>query len=201
MASKRARTTDDRASSGIAGLDGVLGGGFPRGRMYLVQGDPGAGKTTLGLQYLLQGAERGEPTVYVLLSETEEELRSVAGTHGWSLDKIAIVDLQASEESLQTESQYTLFHPADVELTDTTKLVLDAVQRVKPLRIVFDSLSEMRLLARDPLRYRRQILALKAYFTARGCTVLLLDYQTAESCDRQLESRSSLPICTSFSPI
>jgi circadian clock protein KaiC len=177
-----------RAASGIAGLDDILGGGFPRNRMYLVEGDPGAGKTTLALQFLIEGMRAGEPTVYVLLSETEEELRSVAMSHGWSLDGIAICDLQASEENLQTESQYTLFHPAEVELSDTTKIVLDAVRRVKPKRVVFDSLSEMRLLARDPLRYRRQILALKAYFTARQCTVLLLDYQNAEDGDRQLRS-------------
>jgi circadian clock protein KaiC len=179
---------DHRALSGIAGLDDILGGGFPRKRMYLIEGDPGAGKTTLALQFLIEGARAGEPTVYIILSETEEELRAVARSHGWSLEGITICDLQASEESLRVESQYTLFHPAEVELSDTTKVVLDAVQSVKPRRVVFDSLSEMRLLARDPLRYRRQILALKAYFTARDCTVLLLDYESGESGDRQLES-------------
>jgi circadian clock protein KaiC len=184
----KATTGGERACSGIEGLDDILGGGFPRKRMYLIEGDPGAGKTTLGLQFLIEGARRGEPTVYVILSETEEELRAVAASHGWSLEGITICDLQASEESLKAESQYTLFHPAEVELSDTTKTVLDAVQSVKPRRVVFDSLSEMRLLARDPLRYRRQILALKAYFTARDCTVLLLDIQSAENGDRQLQS-------------
>jgi circadian clock protein KaiC len=184
----RAKSNGERAASGIVGLDDILGGGFPRKRMYLIEGDPGAGKTTLALQFLIEGARAGEPTVYVVLSETEEELRAVAGSHGWSLEGITVCDLQASEESLRAESQYTLFHPAEVELSDTTKIVIDAVNRVNPRRVVFDSLSEMRLLARDPLRYRRQILALKAYFTARDCTVLLLDYQSGEGGDRQLES-------------
>jgi circadian clock protein KaiC len=186
MATKTA--TEGRALTGIAGLDDILGGGFPRRRMYLIEGDPGAGKTTLGLQFLLEGARAGESTVYVILSETEEELRVVAKSHGWSLDGITICELQGSEDTLKTESQYTLFHPAEVELSDTTKTLLDAVQNLKPTRLVFDSLSEMRLLARDPLRYRRQILALKAYFTARDCTVLLLSYETGVDGDRQLQS-------------
>ncbi len=176
-----------RASTGIEGLDEILGGGFPRNRMYLVSGDPGAGKTTLAMQFLLAGAKNGEPGVYATLSETEEELRDVAVSHGWSLDGVSICDLQASEESLKADSQYTLFHPSEVELTDTTRIVLDAVERIEPLRVVFDSLSEMRLLARDSLRYRRQILALKHYFTGRRCTVLLLDYGTAAG-EFQLES-------------
>lgn len=166
----------DRADTGIAGLDSILGGGFPRNRMYLVEGDPGSGKTTLALQFLLAGARRGEPGVYATLSETEEELRDVARSHGWSLDGITICDLQTAEESLKADSQYTLFHPAEVELSETTRTVLEAVEHIRPKRVVFDSLSEMRLLARDSLRYRRQILALKHYFTGRACTVLLLDY-------------------------
>ena len=176
-----------RASTGIEGLDYILGGGFPRNRMYLVKGDPGAGKTTLAMQFLLAGARAGEPGVYATLSETEEELRDVARSHGWPLDGITICDLQASEESLKADSQYTLFHPSEVELSDTTRTVLDAVERVNPRRVVFDSLSEMRLLARDSLRYRRQILALKHYFTGRQCTVLLLDYGV-QTGDFQLES-------------
>src|SRR6185295_5387823 len=127
----RAKSNGERASSGISGLDNILGGGFPRRRMYLIEGNPGAGKTTLALQFLLAGARAGEPTVYVILSETEEELRVVAQSHGWSLDGITICDLQGSEESLESESQYTLFHPAEVELSDTTKMVLDTVQNVK----------------------------------------------------------------------
>lgn len=178
----------ERAATGIAGLDEILGGGFPRNRMYLIEGTPGAGKTTLALQFLLEGAARGEAGVYATLSETEEELRDVAASHGWSLDAITICDLQTSEESLKADSQYTLFHPSEVELSETTRSVLDIVERVNPTRVVFDSLSEMRLLARDSLRYRRQILALKHYFTERQCTVLLLDYPAPRSGDFQLQS-------------
>ena len=176
-----------RASTGIEGLDDILGGGFPRNRMYLISGDPGAGKTTLAMQFLLAGVKNGEPGLYATLSETEEELRDVARSHGWSLDGITICDLQTAEESLKADSQYTLFHPSEVELSDTTRTVLDAVEQVEPARVVFDSLSEMRLLARDSLRYRRQILALKHYFTGRRCTVLLLDYGV-QAGEFQLES-------------
>jgi circadian clock protein KaiC len=177
-----------RAATGIEGLDYILGGGFPINRMYLLEGDPGAGKTTMALQFLLEGARHGEPGVYATLSETEEELRDVAASHGWSLDGITICELQTAEESLKADSQYTLFHPSEVELSETTRAVLDTVERVKPLRVVFDSLSEMRLLARDSLRYRRQILALKHYFTGQNCTVLLLDYTGATTGDFQLQS-------------
>lgn len=182
------QNTSDRAATGIEGLDNILGGGFPRNRMYLVEGDPGAGKTTLALQFLLEGAKQGEAGVYATLSETEEELRDVARSHGWSLDGVEICDLQTSEESLQADSQYTLFHPSEVELSETTRSVLEVVERVNPSRVVFDSLSEMRLLARDSLRYRRQVLSLKQYFTQRHCTVLLLDYDSAASGDFQLQS-------------
>ncbi|HEY4588041.1 MAG TPA: ATPase domain-containing protein, partial [Thermoanaerobaculia bacterium] len=177
-----------RASTGIEGLDYILGGGFPINRMYLLEGDPGAGKTTTALQFLLAGARNGEPGVYATLSETEEELRDVAASHGWSLDGITICELQTAEESLKADSQYTLFHPSEVELSETTRAVLDTVERVRPMRVVFDSLSEMRLLARDSLRYRRQILALKHYFTGQSCTVLLLDYTGATTGDFQLQS-------------
>jgi circadian clock protein KaiC len=177
-----------RASTGIEGLDDILGGGFPVNRMYLVEGDPGAGKTTMALQFLLAGARAGETGVYATLSETEEELRDVARAHGWSLDGITICELQTAEESLKADSQYTLFHPSEVELSETTRVVLDTVERVKPSRVIFDSLSEMRLLARDSLRYRRQILALKHYFTGRNCTVLLLDYGGQTTGDFQLQS-------------
>src|SRR5687768_8126024 len=160
----------DRAATGIAGLDDVLGGGFPRHRMYLIEGDPGAGKTTLAMRFLIEGVRCGEPGLYATLSETEDELRDVARSHGWSLDGITICDLQNAAESLEADSQYTLFHPAEVELSETTRTVLEAVDRVQPRRVVFDSLSEMRLLARDSLRYRRQILALKHYLTGHNCT-------------------------------
>ena len=177
-----------RISTGIPGLDDIFGGGIPAGHIYLVEGDPGAGKTTLALQFLLEGVARGESCVYVLLSETAEELRTVAASHGWDLGKIEIVDLQGADANTGEQSEYTFFHPAEVELSETTKVILEAVDRVKPTRVVFDSLSEMRLLARDPLRYRRQVLQLKKYFTELPSTVLLLDYNASGFTDHQLES-------------
>jgi circadian clock protein KaiC len=173
--------------TGVAGLDGILCGGLPPGRMYLIEGDPGTGKTTLALQFLLEGARRGEGGLYVTLSETEGELEQVASSHRWSLDPISICDLSAARE-VTADSQYTFFHPSEVELAETTRTVLDRVERTSPVRVVFDSLSEMRLLARDPLKYRRQVLALKQFFAGRDCTVLLLDDRTSEAGDRQLES-------------
>ena len=177
-----------RLSTGVAGLDDIFGGGIPANHIYLVEGDPGAGKTTLALQFLLDGVARGEACIYVLLSETAEELRTVAASHGWDLSKIEIVDLQGADANSDGDSQYTFFHPAEVELSETTKIILEAVARVKPTRVVFDSLSEMRLLARDPLRYRRQVLQLKKYFTELPATVLLLDYNGSDFTDHQLES-------------
>ena len=178
----------DRISTGVPGLDDVLSGGLPADHIYLVEGDPGAGKTTLALQFLLEGARRGEPCVYVLLSETKQELESVAASHGWALAGIEVVDLQGAEGVPDESQQYTFFHPAEVELSETTKVILEAVDRVRPKRVVFDSLSEMRLLARDPLRYRRQVLSLKKYFTELPSTVLLLDYNATGATDHQLES-------------
>ena len=167
-------------STGVEGLNDILGGGLPRNRIHLVEGDPGTGKTTLALQFLLEGVKLGEAGLYVTLSETKEELIAVACSHGWSLDALTICELTVPEETLKPESQYTLFHPSEVELGETTKSVLDEVERVQPARLVFDSLSEMRLLARDPLRFRRQILALKQFFIGRQCTVLLLDDRASE---------------------
>lgn len=178
----------NRLATGSAGLDSILEGGFPANRLYLLEGDPGTGKTTLALKFLLEGASQGEPVLYVTLSETKEELNAVAESHGWSLAKLNIYELIPSEESLKTESQYTIFHPSEVELGETTNAVLEEVERIQPRRIVFDSLSEMRLLAHDPLRYRRQILALKQYFSGRQCTVLLLDDRTATLGDLQVQS-------------
>jgi circadian clock protein KaiC len=175
-----------RATTGIPGLDDVLGGGLPPNRLYLVQGDPGVGKTTVALQFLLEGARRGEPALYVTLSETKEELLAVAASHGWSLDGITLYELTIAEAAMQGD--YTLFHPSEVELNKTTEGMLDVVNRIKPLRIVIDSLSELRLLARDPLRYRRHVLALKQFFVGRNCTVLLLDDRTSAASDLQLES-------------
>ena len=177
----------NRTPLGIAGLDEVLGGGLPRDRLYLIDGEPGSGKTTLALQFLLQGRELGEPGLYVTLSETADELRASAESHGWSLDGIDIFELSASADS-STDEAYTLFHPAEVELQQTVSVVLEAVEQHRPVRVVFDSLSEMRLLARDALRFRRQILALKQFFVGRGCTVLLLDDRSAPEGDLQLHS-------------
>ena len=177
----------ERASSAISGLDDVLGGGFPPDRLYLVEGDPGTGKTTLALQFLRAGVQAGEPALYVTLSETRQELEGVADSHGWTLDGITVHEL-GGDEALRPDAQYTAFHPSEVELGDTMSTVFQLLDRVRPRRVVFDSLSEMRLLARDALRYRRQILALKQFFIGRGCTVLLLDDRTAEGGDLQLQS-------------
>jgi circadian clock protein KaiC len=176
------------ASSGIAGLDDILNGGFVRRRLYLVEGVPGSGKTTLALQFLMAGARAGESVLYVTLSETREELRSVADSHGWSLDGVEIRELTPPEGALDIDEQNTLFHPSELELASTTKLILDDVERLKPSRVVFDSLSELRLLAGSALRYRRQILALKQFFATRDCTVMLLDDMTASAHDLQMQS-------------
>jgi circadian clock protein KaiC len=180
--------TTARAATGVEGLDDVLGGGFTPHRTYLIEGVPGSGKTTLALQFLLEGAKRGEPVLYVTLSETEEELRAGAASHGWSLDQIAVRELIAGESSLRAEDQYTMFHPSEVELSETTKTLLQDVERIRPARLVFDSLSELRLLAGSALRYRRQILALKQFFGGRNCTVLLLDDLTSTDRDLQVQS-------------
>ena len=178
----------ERSKSGVPGLDDILNGGFIPKRLYLLDGDPGAGKTTLSLQYLLEGVRAGEKCLYITLSETKEELTAGAESHGWSLDGIEIVELIAEEKDLATDAQVTMYPPSEVELTETTKKILDAVQRTNPSRIIFDSLSEMRLLAQSSLRYRRQILALKQFFIGRNCTVLLLDDRTSEGSDLQLQS-------------
>jgi circadian clock protein KaiC len=176
------------ARTGITGLDHILNGGFTRNRMYLIEGVPGSGKTTLGLQFLQEGARNGESVLYVTLSESAAELRDVAASHNWTLDGIVMRELIPTEDSLAPDDQYTVFHPSEIELTETTKLVLQDVERIKPSRVVFDSLSELRLLAANPLRYRRQILALKQFFSGRNCTVLLLDDLTATDRDLQVQS-------------
>jgi circadian clock protein KaiC len=176
------------APTDIDGLDDILSGGFTRNRLFLVEGVPGSGKTTLALQFLIAGARAGETVLYVTLSETEEEIRAVAASHGWSLDGVTIRELSPTEAELEPDQQNTMFHASEVELAATTRRVLDDVDRLKPSRAVFDSLSEMRLLAGNPLRYRRQILALKQFFVNRQCTVLLLDDMTATDQDLQMRS-------------
>ncbi|HYG63712.1 MAG TPA: ATPase domain-containing protein [Thermoanaerobaculia bacterium] len=175
-------------STGIAGLDDVLAGGFPPHQLYLVEGRPGTGKTTLALQFLLAGRARGETVLYVTLSETRRELLAVGRSHGWSLDGIHIHEMEPLEESLAPEQQLTIFHPSELELSETTSKVLKTVEEIRPSRVVFDSLSEMRLLAQSSLRYRRQILGLKQFFAGRQSTVLLLDDLTGPGDDQQLQS-------------
>jgi circadian clock protein KaiC len=177
-----------QARTGIDGLDDILCGGLTPHRLYLVEGVPGSGKTTLALQFLLEGARAGEPVLYVTLSESKEELLAVAESHGWSLDNLTIRELVPSADSLMPDDQYTMFHPSEIELGETTRTILEDVERIKPTRVVFDSLSELRLLAGNPLRYRRQILALKQFFAGRRCTVLLLDDMTSTDHDLQVQS-------------
>jgi circadian clock protein KaiC len=175
-------------TTGIEGLDDILGGGLARNHLYLIEGDPGTGKTTIAIQFLLEGARLGQKGLYITLSESKTELLEIAQSHGWSLADIDLFEMTPDENHLKAEAQYTVFNPAEIELTDTTSAVLAEVERLQPARLVFDSLSELRLLARDSLRYRRQILALKKHFSGRKCTVLLLDDRTADVHDQQLQS-------------
>ena len=174
-------------STGVEGLDIVLNGGLTAQRLYLLEGIPGAGKTTLALQFLLEGTSKGERGLYVTLSETAEELVASAATHGWSLEGITIYEL-VDAVSLDPDSEQTILHPSDLELGETIQEVMRKIEDYDPARIVFDSLSELRLLAQGTLRYRRQILALKQFFASRAATVLMLDDRTVEPTDRQLHS-------------
>jgi circadian clock protein KaiC len=167
--------TSDRCPSGIQGLDDILSGGLPRDCFYLIQGDPGSGKTTLALQFLLEGLRRREKVFYITLSETKSELLKVAASHGWSLDEIPLLELSAIESLLRPEAQTTVFHPSEMELSKVTQLLLTEADKVSPTLVVFDSLSEFRLIAETPLRYRRQLLNLKQQFARYHSTVLLLD--------------------------
>ncbi|OAI43253.1 circadian clock protein KaiC [bacterium SCGC AG-212-C10] len=162
-------------NTGVAGLDYVLGGGLPEGRVYLTEGEPGSGKTTLALQFLYEGAAQGEVGLYLGLSETVEELNDVVASHGWAPPPFQVLELHPSDDSLSPDSQYTIFHPSEVELGATTKRIIEAIETNKPRRVVLDSLSEMRLLAQSPFRFRRQIIALKHYLAQHGCTALFLD--------------------------
>jgi circadian clock protein KaiC len=175
-------------STGISGMDDILRGGFPRDCVYLVAGTPGTGKTTLALQFLLDGVRDGESCLYVTLSETRREIEKVARSHGWDLSGLNICELIPTEGNLSADAQLTVFNPSEFELGETTEAMIAEVQRCSPQRVVLDSLSELRLVAQNPLRYRRQILALKQYFAGRDCTVLMLDDCTASAADDQLES-------------
>ena len=177
-------------SSGVDGLDYVLRGGYAKFRSHLVEGRPGSGKTTLGLQFLIEGARNGEKCLYITLSESKRELLSVASRHGWDLDGIEVLELVPPELSLDPSQLQTLVHSSDLELGETIKSALAEIDRMRPDRVVFDSLSEIRLLSQGSLRYRRQVLALKSFFLLNNVTVLLLDDLTAEHDDLNLHSIS-----------
>jgi circadian clock protein KaiC len=182
-------TRPAKASTGIIGLDNILAGGFARGRVYLLEGSPGAGKTTVALQYLLAGAVQGERCLYVTLSESAAELRDGAASHGWNLGpQIEVFELVPPESLLDSQQQQSLLYSSDLELGETTGLIFQAIERVRPSRVVLDSLSEIRLLAQSSLRYRRQILALKHYFTRHGATVVMLDDLTTDVEDKTVHS-------------
>ncbi len=179
-----------RISTGTPGLDLVLRGGLTPGRIYLLEGAPGSGKTTLGLQFLMEGVRSGERCLYVTLSETSEELSSIVASHGWSLEGIDLFELSSAEAILGDGRQQTVLHPWEVELGATVDLIEKRVEETNPQRVVFDSLSELRLLAQDPLRYRRQVLSLKQYFAGRNITVVLVDDLTGEHGERDAHLHS-----------
>ena len=181
-------TTLRRVSIGITGLDNILQGGLPEGQMYLLEGDPGTGKTTIAMQFLLQGVNDGKKVLYVTLSESRQELEASAESHGWDLTTVPIVEFVPDEASLSVEQQYTVFHPTEVELASTISRLIGEIEEVQPSFLVVDSLSELRLLAADNMRYRRQLLALKQFFAGRNTTVLMLDDRTGNGHDLQLQS-------------
>ena len=182
------RRSAERITTGIPGLDSVLLGGLPKGQLFLVDGSPGVGKTTLALQFLLEGVRQGERCLYVTLSETRPELETVADSHGWVLDGIEVIELSQVQGDANLRAQNTLFQPSEVELSSFSAMLVEQFDRLGPARMVLDSLSEVRLIAQNPLRYRRQVLAFKQHFAARGCTVLLLDDRSAQAQDLQVQS-------------
>ncbi|HWE04524.1 MAG TPA: ATPase domain-containing protein [Tepidisphaeraceae bacterium] len=188
MESVEEQTEGPPLHSGIPGMDDILRGGFPHGCLYMVAGTPGSGKTTLAIQFLLEGVRAGETCLYVTLSESRREIMKVARSHGWDLSAIEICELVPSERHLSADAQLTVFNPSELELGETTEAMIDAVNKYKPQRVVIDSLSELRLVAQNSLRYRRQILALKQFFGGRDCTVLMLDDCTGGAEDGQLQS-------------
>jgi circadian clock protein KaiC len=180
-------TIISRCSSGIEGLDDILGGGLPAGRVYLLEGEPGTGKTTIALQFVAEGLRRKEKVLYVTLSESRDELLQVAKVHGIPVDGVHMLELRPSGEELKPEAQYTVFHPAEVELNDRAQTIMSQVHGYKPDRLIIDALSEVRMLAKDPFRYRRQVLSLKEY-APKNCTVLLLDDRTSRHAELELHS-------------
>lgn len=191
MADSAAGPASDLLSTGIEGLDDILFGGLAKGGLYAIEGDTGAGKTTLSLQFLLAGAQRGESTLFVTLSESAADLRWMAASHGWNLDRIEILELVASEQDLSPDAHYTMFYPSEVELSETTRAILAVAERIKPTRVVIDSVGELRLLAQSPLRYRRQVLALKQFFVRSGCTILMIDDPRSDNLDTAIASVAS----------
>jgi len=179
---------EEQAAVGIAGLDDTLGGGLERRRLFLLEGSPGTGKTTIATEFVVTGAQAGERCLYITLSETEEELRAGAAAHGWDLAGVEIFELVPPESLLDEDQQQSLLYSSDLELGESTKRIFKAVERVQPDRVVLDSLSEIRLLAQNSLRYRRQVLALKHYFAKQGATVLMLDDLTTEVNDKTVHS-------------
>ena len=187
MLEEKSAPTLIRCGLGCSGLDDVLGGGLPVGHLYLVEGEPGTGKTTLALQFMAEGIKRGEKVLYITLSESADELLTVARVHGLGVDGVTILEVRPSEQDLKPEGQYTVFHPAEVELNDRVQTIIAEVDRQRPTRLVIDALSEVRMLAKDPLRYRRQVLSLKEY-APDDCTVLLLDDRSSRYADLELHS-------------
>ena len=189
MDTRRAPLTRlNRQETGIPGLDQILGGGLPSNRLYVVEGDPGSGKTTLALQFLLEGARQGQKCLYITLSETLEELNDVAASHGWTLEGLHLLELDKIAERLTEEANYTVFPASDVELGETLKRIRAEVERVDPARVALDSVSELKILSQTSVRYRREILALKQFFAGRKCTVLVLDDLTTREGEQQLQS-------------
>lgn len=177
------------ARTGVPGLDDVLSGGLAKGHVFLLEGSPGTGKTTIALRFLLSGGEEGERGLYITLSETERELRAGAASHGWQIgENVHIFELVPPETLLDPDREQSLLYSSDLELGEATRAIFEAFERIKPVRVVLDSLSEIRLLAQSSLRYRRQILSLKHYFARRGATVLLLDDLTSEAMDKTVHS-------------
>lgn len=183
-----AEVFDEVVSTGVSGLDDILKGGFPQNCLSLISGAPGTGKTTLAMQFLMKGLAQGERCLYVTLSESDPEIQKIARSHGWDLRELRIKELVSSERSLSASAQLTVFNPSELELGETTEAMIAAVKEIRPQRVVLDSLSELRLVAQNMLRYRRQVLALKHYFAGNDCTVLLLDDQTGGREDDHLQS-------------